>query len=139
MSENPYQAPQFAAETPPVARGVVFQSRFPLDVIANRTVEIDVGAIELEHRVRRAAETCGYTIVAQRERQWTFRRGSLWHALYTFSVHKLPTTTTIALISPTQIHIQMHCQSSLTFSTPGDEKRFERELDHLETELVRGG
>ena len=140
MDENPYRPPQSAAQTPIVQPGVVVRCRFPLDITADRTVDIDVRtADEFEHRVPEAAQTCGYTIVAQRKHQWTLRRGSLWHALYTFDIRKLPTTTTIDLISPGRIHIHLRCQSSLTISTPGDRKRFECELDDLERELLGSG
>jgi hypothetical protein len=139
MSDNPYQPPQCATKVLTGRPGVVIQRRFPLEVIANRTVLIDVDANEFTHQVCRAAETCGYAIVAQRDRQWTLRRGSLWHALYTFDVRKLPTTTTVALTTLGKMEIRLHCQSALTFSTPGDEERFERELDSLEAELLRGG
>ena len=140
MSVNPYEAPIHAANALTATPGVVIQRRFPLEVIANRTVQTDIDQNQFEVQVRQAAESCGYAIVDQRDQQWTLRRGSLWHALYTFDIRKLPTTTTITW-TPGKMAIRLHCHSSLTFvtSTEGDSKRFECELAALATELLRGG
>jgi hypothetical protein len=85
------------------------------------------------------AVVCGYTIETPSENKWTLCRGSLWHAVFTFDVRKLPTTVTIEVISPTRLHIDLLCHSALTISTPGDPKRISRELDELERQLVHGG
>ena len=119
--------------------GVVVRSRFPLDIIAERSLNIDVAKDILEQRVQQAAQFGGFGIAKSYEQRWTLQRGSLWHASYSCDVRKLPTTVIIEMASPNQLHILLHCQSPLSISTPGDKKRFSHELDDLETQLVHGG
>jgi hypothetical protein len=137
MADNPYHPPQYEAHSGLGPLDVVVRSRFPLDITANRVVDIDTEA--LGRRVQLAAQSCGYTIETPSENKWTLCRGSLWHAVFTFDVRKLPTTVTIEVISPTRLHIDLLCHSALTISTPGDPKRISRELDELERQLVHGG
>lgn len=136
MAENPYSPPQHPTHSELGLPGVVVRGRFPLDIIAHRAVAIDTEG--LDHRIRWAAQSCGFRIETQTAERWTLRRGSLWHAVYTFGVRKLPASVTIVVISPTRLHIEMLCTSPLTISTPGDEKRISRELDELEERLVFG-
>jgi hypothetical protein len=63
-----------------------------------------------------------------------YRRGSHWHALYTFDIRKVPTEVRIH-----NTHDEVgtcvctiSCGSWLQFSTPGDERRLSQEMDLLE-------
>ena len=139
MADNPYRPPQSEPEHSLVPAGVIVRHRLPLDITADRTVDIDVATDVLEQRVQQAAQSCGYTIADRHGQQWTLKRGSVWHAIYTFGVRRLPTTATIEMKSPTRLHIHLHCHSALTISTPGDAKRLSHELDDLERAICLAG
>jgi hypothetical protein len=135
-ADNPYHSPQYDPYSQLGPPDVVVRSRFPLDIIAHRVVDMNPQA--LGRRVQLAAQFCGYTVETHNEQKWLLCRGSPWR-VFTLSVRKLPTTVTIEMISPTRLHIDLLCHSALHISTPGDAIRISRELDELEQQLVHGG
>lgn len=134
MDDNPYQSPQTSTD----ASGVVVRSRFPLDIVGDRTLITRISAVELSNRVHEAAQSGGYSIGAHDVECWTLRRGSHWDALYTFNIRKVPTTVVIQRNSMERIHIHLHCRSCLqiSISKARDKQRIASELEFLERTLA---
>ena len=135
MLKSPYCPPH--CNSSPLYPDVDVRSRFPLDITGQRTIVLNISDEILEQRVQLLARSCGFAITNRSERNWTLQRGSLWHALYTFHVRKLPTTVALEMISAKQLSILLRCRSVLTVATPGDAKRISQELDELETQFAQ--
>lgn len=137
MVENPYRSPH--CESSPLPPNVDVRSHFPLEITGQRTIFLDISDEALEQRVQSLVRSCGFAITNRSKRNWTLKRGSLWHALYTFDVRKLPTTVVLEMNSAKQLFISLRCRSVLTVATPGDAKRISQELDELETQFAHVG
>ena len=139
MIENPYCPPNYDPGSLLGPDDVVVHSRFPLDITAQRTICVEMSEEMLERRVQSLFQSCGFAMVNRSDRKWTFLRGSLWNALYTFDIRKLPTTVVLEMISATQLSIWLRVYSVLTVSTIGDSKRLSQELNELEMQFVKVG
>lgn len=135
MVVNPYFPPNCDSRT--LIPDVEVRSRFPLDIIAQRAIYVDISEEMLDQRVQLLTQYCEFKITNRSKGKWTLQRGSLWNALFTFTLRKLPTTVVLEMISATQLSIWLRCSSALTVSTPGDAKRISRELDELERYLLQ--
>ena len=137
MIENPYSPPH--SDSSPLYPDIDVRSRFPLEITGQRTIFWDMSEEMLDRQVQLLTRSCGFAITNRSKRNWTLQRGSLWHALYTFNIRKLPTTVVLDMISAKQLSIWLRCSSVLTFSTPGDAKRISQVLDELETHFTQVG
>ena len=70
---------------------------------------------------------------------WEYRRGTQLQALYSFDVRKVPTTVTITTEGehPAKVHCSILVKSWLQFTTPGDPRRVEEQIELLEA-YVKG-
>ncbi len=76
----------------------------------------------------------GFERAEDNEEDFVYRRGSHWHALYTFDIRKVPTKVSVRVLhdGPGACVCTMSCGSWFQFSTPGDVKRLSDEMDLLE-------
>ena len=118
------------------APGTIVHRRIPLDVVVDDLMSVHCDRDQLDVSVREAAAKCGYRIEAGNTDSWTLRRGTVLRSLFAWSVRGVPITTTITLISPRRIHINLHCRSAFQVWTPANELRLERELTKLEEQLL---
>ena len=100
-----------------------------------RQREIQIGASyqELCTRVSDWAADCGFVMETLGDEELVFKRGSSWHAIYTFDIAKLPTTVSIALSgeAPIKADCTYTVASRLSTSTPADEESVSEQFDLL--------
>jgi hypothetical protein len=103
-----------------------------MQVQLNVTIPVTSSAEEIQERVRAWATCMAYRLVEEQPGRWLLRRGSRWHALYTFDLHKIPCEV-IVLHMPLsrQVACSLHCRSWRTFPTKWDQEMLEDELDLL--------
>ena len=103
-----------------------------------REIFIDASSDEITNRATTWAAKADFVLKTQTSTQLRFVRGSLWKALYTFDVRKLPTgvTLTVSEGSPTTVTCEFDVRSPITIQTPGDEKRISEHFDLLIAHLT---
>ena len=106
----------------------------------SRTVPVDLPADELRRRLLGWAGEGGFTCEEDSPGLWVFRRGSHWHALYTFNIRKIPAEVSVLhLPLSREAACSMWCGSWLTMQTAGDQGRVEAEFAQLVACLLAEG
>jgi len=106
-----------------------------MHLISKRVVESGCATRgEVLERLDYWARRYGFQRTEDREDDFTYCRGSHWHAFYTFDIRKVPTEVRVRFISDGlgTCVCNLSCGSWFQFSTPGDPKRVSDEMDLLE-------
>jgi hypothetical protein len=97
-----------------------------------RTVERAIEPDELRLLLLAWAEAAGFRLAEDLPGRWEFRRGSEWHAVYTFDVRKVPAEVVVLHLPISgQIAFALTCGSIWQMATPGDRVKLEQDLDYL--------
>lgn len=111
-----------------------------MDAELSRTVPLHVDEAILGEQLLLWAEVNGFRGGEVAPKNWEFRRGSHWHAVYTFDIRKIPTRVAVmALPLSGQVVCTLRCGSWLTVQTPGDRARLESLLDSLVVGVLAAG
>ncbi|MFT5524668.1 MAG: hypothetical protein ACI9G1_005595 [Pirellulaceae bacterium] len=110
---------------------------FPLDIKERRLIAFDIPADQLPAKISEWAGLHRFKVEREGE-QWKLTRGTLFDALFSFTVEHLPTTVTLKRIGPTasELQIDLHCSSLFSVARPGDPNRLTHELHSLEDQLL---
>lgn len=104
-----------------------------MNIQQQRVIQIDASRQDLIQRANAWAAKSEFVLETQSMNQMVFKRGSHWHAIYTFDVRKLPTTVSLMFSgqSPANVECTFKVGSPLSISTPGDSKRVSEHFDLL--------
>ena len=108
---------------------------YPMRLTAKRLVESGLlSRVEVREQLEVWAERYGFQRAPDEADDFVYRRGSHWHAMYTFDIRKVPTEVRVRVIHDElgTCICSMSCGSWFQYSTPGDERRLSAELDLLE-------
>jgi len=126
---NPYSSPRHDG-LPWLAKSARF---FPLDIKERRLIAFDIPECDLDLKIGEWADQHRFQVERDGD-AWLLKRGTLFDALFSFTVEHLPTTLILKRVGPTnsEIEVQLHCRSLFSVARPGDPKRLTRELHSLE-------
>ena len=104
-------------------------------VTINRLIESGCRTrAELRQRLEAWARRYDFLLTAEPPDGFEYRRGSHWHALYTFDVRKIPTEVLVRATDDTfgDCFCTITAGSWLQVTAPGDGKRVSEQMDLLE-------
>ncbi len=104
-----------------------------MDTKYERQIQIEATPIEIAARLKSWAKAANFACTVDSQKQWSFRRGSHWNAIYTFDIRKIPTNVEISITSenPLIVLCEWHVHSPLHVATPGHPKRVTEQLNLL--------
>lgn len=104
-----------------------------MDTEYERQLQLETTPIEIAARLKRWAQAANFVCTIDSPKQWSFRRGSHWNAIYTFDICKIPTDVEVSITSesPVIVHCKWRVHSPLHISTPGHSKRISEQFDVL--------
>jgi hypothetical protein len=108
-----------------------------MDIKYERKLQIEIALVETATRLKHWAQAANFVCIMDSPKQWSFRRGSHWNAIYTFDIRKIPTDVEISVVSenPTFVNCEWRVHSPLHISTSGHAKRISEQFDVLVAHL----
>jgi hypothetical protein len=107
-------------------------------IFLTESINAAVSPPVLGERLRSWSEGAGFTLQSKTPSRWVYRRGSHWHAAYTFDIRKIPTEVVVQLLDGqgNRVQCSVDCGSWLQMETGWDRAKVQAVLDVLVAHLL---
>ncbi len=103
-----------------------------MQVELEHTLGQDISPERFRARLLAWAEGHGFTAAEELPNRWVLRRGSPWHALYTFNIRKVPTEIVARHLPLTgEVACSLVCGSPFQLITPWERATLQKDFDSL--------
>jgi hypothetical protein len=103
-----------------------------MQVELEHTLRQDISPERFRARLLAWAEANGFTAAEELPNRWVLRRGSHWHALYTFNIRKVPTAVVVRHLPLTgEVACSLVCGSPFQAIAPWERATLQKDFDSL--------